>query len=758
MAVIRLFRLMNCQGKLTAHSFMKSLELLTNNDGLTPPPSRCRAFREIVCQLRMTRMMERAGRGHADSGIGGTSQEAKDPIVDDGLGHFVNNRLYTDYLRNHVSDEEISSCSGFQAMFLANTKRVKGLRATGVGGVTCVRHNMWRPNGIGDLQLGERFCNMQFILLSSVLNMIILYLILSYDIACQFSKKFWERMPGLPPEFQLKTKQENVWWKVPNFHLKPHKPWCHSPFSFHYMWGAGRTHGETVEQNWEFTNGAAASTKMMVQGARHAALEDLFGYHNWRCTVSNRGILERRMAENLVEGGEHREAFDAFDSALSSAVPELKSKWKNWVHKWESKQHTNGKLSPFELSEQVYSMKDIRLRMAKEETTRDGEGEAIVKEDTPSSFVLTGPRADSRVNRRILEVDVKAVADLTPLQTADFGKRRAGIMNTIDMEGERPAEEIRLFLPTAITDASKRRKACATGLSAIEEELRKAEALEALEELRQGLRCHILTNCYRVRNATGQWALTRGQGILRQIGVRIHKAKLRYRYAQNVLMQLRGNGAWETRLRVLEDGDIRALNERVLTEEEEAEKEKLVDLGAFIEGGVAGVGSVAAGETHRKLSWIWYTAKAADPSESELTDTLRVEWCKAYTRTRRWREDVVLVEEEMRRTIEFGFWMAATWEVRASARSWGVDRPQREGLVAYAKEHMAREEETSTQLQRKWAGIRAKGRAYLAGEPLGEGDGDGGVGEGHDDDDDDDADEKEPEEEEEDGEEEEEEE
>jgi hypothetical protein len=41
-------------------------------------------------------------------------------------------------------------------MFPANRKRVKGLHTTGVGSVTCTRHNMWRLNGIGDLQLGER--------------------------------------------------------------------------------------------------------------------------------------------------------------------------------------------------------------------------------------------------------------------------------------------------------------------------------------------------------------------------------------------------------------------------------------------------------------------------------------------------------------------------------------------------------------------------------------------------------------------------
>ncbi|KAJ6603282.1 hypothetical protein DFH09DRAFT_899164, partial [Mycena vulgaris] len=126
-----------------------------------------------------------------------------DPIIGDGFGYFVNNEKYAKFLCAHVSEEEISSCSGFQAMFLANRKRVKGLRTTGVGGVTWARHNMWRPNGIGDLQLGERYCNMDFILFSAILNMIIFYLILSYDIACQYGKHFWSRMATLPPEFHI---------------------------------------------------------------------------------------------------------------------------------------------------------------------------------------------------------------------------------------------------------------------------------------------------------------------------------------------------------------------------------------------------------------------------------------------------------------------------------------------------------------------------------------------------------------------------
>jgi hypothetical protein len=117
------------------------------------------------------------------------------------------------------------------------------------------------------------------------------------------------------------------------------------------MWGAGRTHGETVKQNWEFTNGAATSTKMMGVGTRHATLEDLFGYHNWRRLVSTRRLLGKRMAENIKEGQVHRDAFEAFDSALREKAPEMVEGWRKWVDAWESKQHTYGTESPFELKE-----------------------------------------------------------------------------------------------------------------------------------------------------------------------------------------------------------------------------------------------------------------------------------------------------------------------------------------------------------------------------------------------------------------------
>jgi hypothetical protein len=83
---------------------------------------------------------------------------------------------------------------------------------------------------------------------------------------------------------------------------------------------------------------------------------------------------------------------------------------------------------------------------------------------------------------------------------------------------------------------------------------------------------------------------------------------------------------------------------------------------------------------------------------------------------RRWHEDVVLVEEEMRRTIEYGYWSAGEWLTRTGARGGTVEEELQEGLAVYAAEQVHRETKTSEELTAKWARIRERGRAYLAWE------------------------------------------
>ncbi|KAJ7025052.1 hypothetical protein C8F04DRAFT_968268 [Mycena alexandri] len=795
-AVIKLFQILNCLGKLSAYDFLRGLEMITNHDGLDKPPDRRKPFMHIMREWREVKRHKRSKTGHTEGGVRATAQgalalkcracpqpgwnlpadwedtpifyrylyflflaqdanfrltnrnvssEEADPILGDGFGYFTKREGedgYKAHIAKHASEQEISSCSGFQAMFLANMKKVKGLRTTGIGGVTCSRHNMWRPNGLGDLQVGERYCNLDFLLLSALLTFAMWYIVVSYDIACQYSKKFWERMEKLPKHMQLTIKEENLWWKVPNFHLPPHKWPCHSPFSFHYMFGAGMSHGEGVEQNWSFSNGAAASTKLMGPGGRAATLEDIFGFHNYDRIYVDR-VLPKRLAVNIKEGGKHRAALLAFTEGLEATRANEVREWREWVLRWESKQHSDPKESPFEYKEAVTTLRDIQLKIAEEELILTEDGVEVEQETTPSTFIVMGLSLEDAQRR--LEIDVKAVQHPTASQKLGFTKRRTALVKRIhkfrqlqlvympalrgflsdrerqvlDGNGEQLAEATRLFMPSEIVNDGNRRRACAGGLVEVEARMREGEAAEALEVVRQGLRSRTMTNRFRIKNYTGQGALTRGQGILRQINIKIHLAKIHYRYARAALLVLRGHGVWEDRLKVLKDEDVRALNERALVAEEEARGERLDDLAAALArpAGIAVAEGIAAGEGTTTLSWIWHVVgvRKEDDDDPKLHEALRVEWCKAFARSRRFEEEVRLLREEMRRTVAFARTAADQWDALAEAELEGASRELTEGRQAYAAEQASRERRTCAFLERKWAPILAKADDHLEG-------------------------------------------
>jgi hypothetical protein len=70
---------------------------------------------------------------------------------------------------------------------------------------------------------------------------------------------------------------------------------------------------------------------------------------------------------------------------------------------------------------------------------------------------------------------------------------------------------------------------------------------------------------------------------------------------------------------MLEEADVRGINERAVSEEEEGERERLRELGAIMEGGIAAAGVVAAGDKTHTMSWIWYSTNLAN-GEEDLID------------------------------------------------------------------------------------------------------------------------------------------
>ncbi|KAJ7836411.1 hypothetical protein B0H14DRAFT_2362916, partial [Mycena olivaceomarginata] len=114
------------------------------------------------------------------------ANEHQDPSLGSGLGYFVEENGYKNHIKNYVAEKDVSSCIAFAALLQKETRMTTGLRCSGVGGCVCTRYGVVRPQGLRDLQKGERYTNMDYILLSALIGVTMLTLAISYDIACQW--------------------------------------------------------------------------------------------------------------------------------------------------------------------------------------------------------------------------------------------------------------------------------------------------------------------------------------------------------------------------------------------------------------------------------------------------------------------------------------------------------------------------------------------------------------------------------------------
>jgi hypothetical protein len=128
---------------------------------------------------------------------------------------------------------------------------------------------------------------MDYLFLASIVKTILQFIILSYDITCQWGINVFARMnaPTMPESLHLPTL--TILRKfVPKFHLPPHKVKCHTLFSFNFALGVGQTDGKGVKQNWSVLNGIASSLLMMGPSGCWDTLDNFCNFSNWRKTIS----------------------------------------------------------------------------------------------------------------------------------------------------------------------------------------------------------------------------------------------------------------------------------------------------------------------------------------------------------------------------------------------------------------------------------------------------------------------------------------
>lgn len=178
---------------------------------------------------------------------------------------------------------------------------------------------------------------MDFTFVSSVNGSKVVYIVLSYDIICQWGIHFWDRMLAMKEELHLSIPEANLILLIPKFHLPAHKTSCQAYYSFNFATGVGRTHGETIEENWADSNKAAAQTKEMGPGSRQDTLDDIFGFHNWMMFIGMERVLKKRMVVAVKEFEVHRGLFEKFEQALVENLGrETVEGWESEVVAWEN--------------------------------------------------------------------------------------------------------------------------------------------------------------------------------------------------------------------------------------------------------------------------------------------------------------------------------------------------------------------------------------------------------------------------------------
>ncbi|KAJ8489239.1 hypothetical protein ONZ45_g13657 [Pleurotus djamor] len=732
------FSMNTLQGKVTMYDYYAALEKLTDNTLENPPPYRMKEFIRMHREYRHLWALIQGGRGHSISGINGTahgdltvvcpacprpginlpsgwdlvsgakrylytlfialdacfrlkrrlvSSVKKDPGLGVDWGYFVEREPFRKYILGVTDQKEISTCSGLAALDYANSKFSRGYAATGVCLGVCARHEFIQRNGAADLQVGERYANVDYCFASLMrhhdqrLNVVV-----SYDIACQWGKDAVSRLQSLPPVVRLCLGLNQMRFAIPKLHIHSHTNVCQRSFSLNYLPGVGRTDGEGIERPWANIGGTATSTRVMGPGARVETLNAHWSHWNWQKLVGLGELLKKRLKNAIEERAIQLESFQAFSVKQAAQIPV----WKKMVLDYEV---DSSQPNPYYVEKKGITENDVRLKFAHEDAEALSQGQLSVHDVSPSAFIREG--LDLEALQRRLKVTLESKNCTTVTQELDVVDVRSRLARRLSkfrliqsvympcimpmlavrvVPDEEEVESVPLYLPSSLT--SHQQLQCTANVCNIEADFREGECQSALNDVRNGLFIKARLLGYKNRNARHQSATTRTRALITRNETKISLHAAKYQNAWKALSNLPQADQRLTRWPKLNAEDIRCMEDPETLTKRHARRERRVENGredAIIATGEDGASKAGEGERfvpregHRTISWIWLDS--TNESGKGNSDALRVEWAKAWARVRRWTEEVELLKEEMRRTQVSLRYQASEWRGRAMTAS-----------------------------------------------------------------------------------------
>ncbi|KAJ7060741.1 hypothetical protein C8F01DRAFT_1083718 [Mycena amicta] len=741
------FRLLAVVGNANAHDFVGCLERMTEPTLAGSVPERYVAFARMARQFNWAKRLKRSGRGHDLSGVAGTApgelavrcwacpfagfnlpggwelrpeaekfldtlvlaldanfrlknhirkNERYDPSFGSGLSYFVETEDYKNHLRNYVGETDVSSCIAFAALTQKDTRVTTGLRVSGVGGCVCARHGVVQAQGIGDLQKGERYSNMDYILLSALRYANVKELVLSYDIACQWKQHLLERARKLLEETNLPTNLDDfrLGFGLPVWHAAAHEAKCQVENSLSYLRGVGRTDGEGIERTWAQLNPVSFATKEMGEGNRHDTIDDKIDHINFEKNVRQGETLMRKLIVAIAERDKQTQQFEEMDESLNDNT---RNQWSKEIEEWEQ---DRTKRNPYLIHHgqhgvpseariladlkkaELDDLRAGRARLAEGKMTLAGFIKAKLQMEELQDRILSESRSKTLTADRASQLDELRVSFFKKLRTIEqleetfmpaVVELRAEEEELRDPDLPPPkAEDVRLWLPSELSE-DERKDAGIEKLARIESSLRRGQCGDTISSLRARIHAATHLSLFRRSHVIGQRHNTRHNTLWQRIEERKQRDARRYRRAFRAMVALEGPTFapmfWE-----LKDKD---LTNR--TEEEESDAAARAKLGRAGGRHVRTEPSLAKKVT--RVSWIWFLG--GNVEAGEVHDAVRVQWSKARARRDRWTEEVCLLREEMKRVLRSLVSVEEVWRQRASARE-DLEVGLAGGLRAYA--------------------------------------------------------------------------
>ncbi|THU85159.1 hypothetical protein K435DRAFT_869556 [Dendrothele bispora CBS 962.96] len=671
------------------------------------------------------------------------SSYSQDPGLGIGLAYFVGRDRYEEHIKRLLHEDDISTCVGFAALAKASTRFSRGLRYTGVGGLSCARSEMLMPTGVVNTEKGERYGNMDYCFASGLrVFTFIVALLVSYDIACQWFINLFTRMETvwpahLKPSFPLNA--TNTSPAVGKFHEPAHKQEDHEEYSFNLIPGVGYTDGEGPERIWAGHNAVANATKPMGPGTRIDTLDDHFGFWNYQKYISFGKTLRTKYIKALAERNRQMEAHKGWSDRLP---PELVSKWDKLCKAWEAAPFPKTEVeNPYKIDNEFLGEEEVLKELELEdEERRTRSGEVSRNAVSVPSFIKLGLELEDTMRETHVLAKKSSPRGGQRQETELTAQRRTLTEKLEDVDGVSSntldPEEVKLWLLSDIL-AARREEVCVVGLVEVEDKLRTAQLNDCIHNLRHTLRVKSHMVLFKNKNIVGQRPGLRSRAIIDRVFERVKNIANRYRVLREAKKRLVGSGAWEEILQELKNSDVhsyrdqerlpvnsgrRGTNEDTWEPEENPRPEREerndgdgIDLWTEVRDIQRGAGHrvdrVATGETRRGNSWIWTSGlgiSLQDGADDE-NEVCRAEWCRSRARAQRAKEEVMLLKEEMKRTGLYLEWKEKWWKERVGVRSAERDAPLCEGLDAYAYKKAKHERQLLHSFREEWSKSLSEG-------------------------------------------------